>query len=121
MMTAEQQVSEPERKLTLELRRGVVALAALAALRAPTYGYSLQQRLSEAGFEVDQGTLYPLLRRLDKEGLLESDWNVDGSRPRKYYTLSAEGKAVLDSLQGQWDQLVHVVGGLFATSMGEPE
>jgi PadR family transcriptional regulator PadR len=101
-------------RLAAELRRGVVALAVLGALRAPTYGYSLQQRLVSRGFDVDQGTLYPLLRRLNEQGLLESDWTIDGSRPRKYYRLSARGAGVLAELTAHWERLVEVVGDLLS-------
>lgn len=96
-------------KLMQELRRGVLTLAVLGALKTEGYGYSLRQRLAERGLEVEQGTLYPLLRRLDDEGLLESDWNTDGSRPRKYYRLSEAGRRVLDRLQGEWNHLNRVV------------
>ena len=61
-------------KLTLELRRGLLVMAALSQLETARYGYSLQQRLAERGLEIEQGTLYPLLRRLDEQGLLESEW-----------------------------------------------
>lgn len=103
-----------EQRLAVELRRGIVALAALSALRTPTYGYSLQQRLAEQGFDIDQGTLYPLLRRLDEQGLLASDWSIDEGRPRKYYRLSAQGTEVLASLTEQWGRMVKVVDGLLA-------
>lgn len=99
-------------KLTLELRRGVLVLAALAALRTEGYGYELQQRLTGRGLDIEQGTLYPLLRRLDEQGLLASDWNVEGARPRKYYRLSPAGRRVLDRLRTEWLDLNEVVGGL---------
>ncbi len=76
-----------------ELRRGTVVLACLAILRAPGYGYALLETLDRAGFGVDANTLYPLLRRLEKQGLLASQWNTDESRPRKFYSTSAEGLA----------------------------
>jgi DNA-binding PadR family transcriptional regulator len=103
-----------EQRLALELRRGIVALAVLSALKEPEYGYSLQQTLIEQGFEVEQGTLYPLLRRLNDQGLLESDWTVDGDRPRKYYRLSVEGVRVLASLTEQWGQIVKAVDSMLA-------
>lgn len=99
-------------KLTLELRRGMLTLAALAALRDEGYGYALQQRLTARGLDIEQGTLYPLLRRLDAQGLLESDWKVEGARPRKYYRLSPAGARVLERLRTQWRDLIEVVGGL---------
>ncbi|MEZ5330693.1 MAG: PadR family transcriptional regulator [Thermoanaerobaculia bacterium] len=103
----------------LELRRGLVTLAALSALRTPTYGYSLREALSERGLEVDQGTLYPLLRRLDEQGLLLSDWNTEGPRPRKYYRLSPAGETVLGSLREEWRELARVVGDLLEHPIGE--
>ena len=88
--------------LSQELRRGTVVLAALASLDAPRYGYALQQHLAEAGIEVEGNTLYPLLRRLEKQGLLTSEWNTDESRPRKFYALTDAGRAVLSALTREW-------------------
>ncbi|MFU8875192.1 PadR family transcriptional regulator [Micromonospora sp. SL4-19] len=81
-----------------ELRRGTVVVASLVALRRPDYGYALLQRLTAHGFPVDANTLYPLLRRLEEQGLLTSEWNTEESRPRKFYRISDEGEAVLDRL-----------------------
>ncbi|RKN40315.1 PadR family transcriptional regulator [Micromonospora endolithica] len=81
-----------------ELRRGTVVVASLVALRRPDYGYALLQRLTAHGFPVDANTLYPLLRRLEEQGLLTSEWNTEESRPRKFYRVSAEGETVLDRL-----------------------
>ncbi|BCL16874.1 PadR family transcriptional regulator [Micromonospora sagamiensis] len=81
-----------------ELRRGTVVVASLVALRRPNYGYALLQRLSDHGFPVDANTLYPLLRRLEEQGLLTSEWNTEESRPRKFYRTSEEGAAVLGRL-----------------------
>jgi PadR family transcriptional regulator, regulatory protein PadR len=105
-------VGDSQERWSIELRRGIVALAALSALRTPTYGYSLQQRLAEQGFDIDQGTLYPLLRRLEEQGLLDSDWSLDEGRPRKYYRLSAQGAEVLANLTEQWGRMVKVVDGM---------
>ena len=79
--TSGQQVSE---RLSLELRRGSIGLATLSQLETPRYGYALLERLAGLGFEIEQGTLYPLLRRLEEQELLESKWQVEGPRPRKY-------------------------------------
>jgi DNA-binding PadR family transcriptional regulator len=98
--------------LTLELRRGVIILAVLSQLTDEQYGYSLIKRLAEKGFEIDQGTLYPLLRRLEKNGLLQSQWNVEGSRPRRYYVVSSTGKKVLPVLKDEWETLVQVMNEL---------
>ncbi|GHJ08972.1 PadR family transcriptional regulator [Micromonospora humidisoli] len=81
-----------------ELRRGTVVVASLLALRAPDYGYALLQRLAGHGFPVDANTLYPLLRRLEEQGLLTSEWNTEESRPRKFYRTSADGETVLARL-----------------------
>ncbi len=88
-----------------ELRRGTVVMAALATLSRPTYGYALLESLAEAGFAVDGNTLYPLLRRLEKQGLLTSEWNTEESRPRKFYRVSPEGSALLQQLLDEWQQL----------------
>src|SRR5690606_40990510 len=77
-----------------ELRRGTVVLACLCVLDEARYGYALLSTLESAGFEVDANTLYPLLRRLEKQGLLASEWNTEESRPRKFYVLTAAGREV---------------------------
>ncbi|MEU7921592.1 PadR family transcriptional regulator [Micromonospora zamorensis] len=81
-----------------ELRRGTVVVASLVALRRPDYGYALLQRLTDHGFPVDANTLYPLLRRLEDQGLLTSEWNTAESRPRKFYRTSDEGESMLARL-----------------------
>jgi PadR family transcriptional regulator, regulatory protein PadR len=85
--------------LGLELRRGVLVLAVLSQLRSEQYGYSLKQILDAHGLEINEGTLYPLLRRLETQGLLQSDWRVvEGARPRRYYWLSQHGLALFRQL-----------------------
>lgn len=88
-----------------ELRRGTVVLAALASLGTPRYGYELLSHLGDAGVEVDGNTLYPLLRRLEKQGLLSSEWNTDETRPRKFYTLTDAGRVALRELTATWRAL----------------
>ena len=88
-----------------ELRRGALILAALSQLDDEKYGYALINQLEENGLEIDQGTLYPLLRRLEAQGLLDSKWNVEGSRPRRYYVINKTGKAVLKELVMEWRSL----------------
>jgi DNA-binding PadR family transcriptional regulator len=117
-MVTHDKPTEQAVKLALELRRGTLVLATLCQLRSPKYGYSLVQDLTGSGLEVEQGTLYPLLRRLDEQGLLESTWNVEGSRPRKYYQLSAHGADVLEALTSQWNALVDVLASLLDNSEG---
>ncbi len=73
-------------------------VASLVALRRPDYGYALLQRLTDHGFPVDANTLYPLLRRLEDQGLLTSEWNTEESRPRKFYRTSDEGESMLSRL-----------------------
>lgn len=90
---------------TTELRRGTLALAVLSQLRTPQYGYSLVQLLEKAGITIDQGTLYPLLRRLEKQELLTSNWDTSESRPRKYYVLSDYGLEVYAQLKNEWKKM----------------
>lgn len=101
--------------LISELRRGVLALAVLSQCDEPQYGYSLKQRLAELGLDINEGTLYPLLRRLEGQGLLHSEWRVvDETRPRRYYVLDAPGRDVLRLLQTEWLSLVAVVERIVA-------
>jgi DNA-binding PadR family transcriptional regulator len=100
--------------LMLELRRGVISLAVLNLLRSEQYGYSVLRALSEQGLDVDQGTLYPLLRRLEGQGLLESSWRVEEGRPRRYYQVSPQGRAVLPRLNADWCALVATLDRLSA-------
>lgn len=95
--------------ISLEMRRGVIVLAVLSLLREEQYGYSVLHLLAESGLDVDQGTLYPLLRRLESQGLLESKWRVEEARPRRYYIISAEGLKALPRLQKDWDAIVSAV------------
>lgn len=85
-----------------ELRRGSVLLACLLILRSPGYGYGLLERLETAGVDVDANTLYPMLRRLEKQGLLTSEWDTAGARPRKYYATSDAGLALARELMEAW-------------------
>jgi PadR family transcriptional regulator, regulatory protein PadR len=92
--------------LSQELRRGALTLAVLGALRDEHYGYSLKSRLASKGLDVAEGTLYPLLRRLHAQGLLDSDWRTDTSRPRRYYYLSDAGLQALSEATREWNALV---------------
>jgi PadR family transcriptional regulator PadR len=94
--------SEIVNKLRLELRRGALPLAVLAQLRREHYGYSLRKELNAKGLEIDEGTLYPLLRRLEAQGLLNSEWRIDESRKKRHYRISALGEEVLASLVMEW-------------------
>lgn len=89
-------------KLELELRRGVVVLATLSQLRTPRYGYELRQAMAEKGMPIEEGTLYPLLRRLETQGVLSSEWKIEDGPPRRYYALNADGRKLLKKLTGSW-------------------
>jgi PadR family transcriptional regulator PadR len=91
--------------LRLELRRGSLILAVLAQLHEEHYGYTLRKSLAERGLEIDEGTLYPLLRRLESQGLLTSEWREEDKRQKRFYQLSAEGQKVLDQLLDEWRTL----------------
>lgn len=88
--------------LRLELRRGSLILAVLASLRREQYGYSLRVALGEAGVEMEESTLYPLLRRLESQGLLDSEWREEQRRKKRFYRLSSRGEAMLERLAAEW-------------------
>ena len=98
-------VTENDNAQLQELRRGTAVLACLLMLRAPQYGYALLEQLAEAGIPVEGNTLYPLLRRLESQGLLISEWNTDESRPRKFYRTSPNGDALAAVLLEDWKNL----------------
>ena len=89
-------------KLRLELRRGSLILAVLGALREERYGYTLRKVLADAGLEIDEGALYPMLRRLESQGLLTSEWREEDKRNKRFYRLSADGAVVIDQLAAEW-------------------
>ena len=91
--------------LTSELRRGTLILSVLSQLSEAKYGYALVKSLEEKGVEIDPNTLYPLLRRLEKQGLLSSEWDVGESKPRKYYRRTFLGDDIYRELKAQWEQL----------------
>ena len=105
-------------KLEQELRRGAIVLAALSQLGSWQYGYSLRQSLAARGMEIEEGTLYPLLRRLEGQNLLVSEWRIEDGPPRRYYKLSPQGRALYGRLVENWNGLVEVVGGLIADDGG---
>ncbi|SHJ17815.1 transcriptional regulator, PadR family [Clostridium amylolyticum] len=88
--------------LIIELKRGTLVLSVLSQLHSAEYGYSLVQKLEEKNVPIEAGTLYPLLRRLEKQNLLISEWDTSESRPRKFYILSEEGKEVYARLKNEW-------------------
>jgi PadR family transcriptional regulator PadR len=91
--------------LRLELRRGCLILAVLAELREERYGYTLRKALAAQGMEIDEGTLYPLLRRLENQGLLMSEWREEEKRNKRFYSLSADGKLILKQLAAEWKSI----------------
>ncbi len=103
---------------TLELRRGMIVLAVLSQLGEEQYGYSLLKLLSDQGLELDQGTLYPLLRRLEGQGLLQSVWRLEEARPRRYYVISPEGKKILAQLEQEWQGIVNMMAKLLENKKG---
>ncbi len=94
-----EETEEIERGIAAELRRGLAVVLVLSRLGRERYGYTLQKELDEAGLPVEQNTLYPLLRRLEAQGLLSSEWKVEGQRPRRYYARTSLGTAVLRGLR----------------------
>ena len=97
--------SEVLENLRLELRRGCLILAVLAELREERYGYTLRKALATQGMEIDEGTLYPLLRRLENQGLLVSEWREEEKRNKRFYSLSADGKLILEQLAAEWKSI----------------
>ena len=91
--------------LRSELRRGSLILAVLGQLRAEHYGYSLRKALAERGVEIDEGTLYPLIRRLESQGLLTSQWREEDKRNKRFYRLSPQGQQTLTQLLEEWHNI----------------
>lgn len=91
--------------LKLELRRGCLTLAVLTQLREERYGYTLRKALADDGLEIDEGTLYPLLRRLESQGLLVSQWREEDKRNKRFYRLSPQGKQTLNQLLAEWERI----------------
>ncbi|MDP2715037.1 PadR family transcriptional regulator [Rheinheimera sp.] len=106
-------------KMRLELRRGVLVLAVLASLKQAHYGYSLRKQLQEGGIDIDEGTLYPLIRRLAEQGLLDSEWRQGEGRERRYYQLSQLGAELLTQLTDEWQQLNAALGSLLGSATEE--
>ena len=92
-------------RFEVELRRGVIQMVALRLLKKPRYGYDLIRHLGRAGFSIEEGTLYPLLRRFEKNGLVTSRWDTGGTRPRKYYELTGTGASELVDMLEVWSRV----------------
>lgn len=97
-----------------EVRRGCLALAVLAALRAEQYGYTLRQSLTRKGLRVQQGTLYPLLQRLETQGLLVSEWRQEGRRQKRFYRLSPAGLQMLELMEREWRDIARTIDSILA-------
>jgi PadR family transcriptional regulator PadR len=106
----------PFENLKLELRRGCLVLAVLAQLRAEHYGYTLRKALADEGLEIEESTLYPLLRRLETQGLLTSEWREEDKRNKRFYRLSKDGKAVLKQLLEEWRDMDESLRRIFQES-----
>lgn len=98
--------------LIQELRRGTLILSVLSQVNTPKYGYALVQSLEEKGVPIETNTLYPLLRRLEKQELLKSEWDTGESKPRKYYRRTAKGDEVYEALKEQWKEMVAAMAEL---------
>ena len=105
--------------LRLELRRGCLTLAVLLQLREEHYGYTLRKALAARGMEIDENTLYPLLRRLETQGLLTSEWREEDKRNKRFYRLSAEGAPVLELLLAEWQSLNAAIETIRQQGKGE--
>ena len=99
--------------LRLELRRGCLIVAVLAQLRSEQYGYALRQSLSERGLTIDENTLYPLLRRLESQGLLVSEWREEHKRNKRFYRISPEGELILKQLLDEWQSIDKSLNRIF--------
>jgi PadR family transcriptional regulator, regulatory protein PadR len=91
--------------LRLELRRGCLTVAVLAQLKVEHYGYTLRKALADLGLAIDEGTLYPLLRRLETQGLLVSEWREEDKRNKRFYKLSPTGRQILKQLLAEWQHM----------------
>lgn len=105
MAASTQDAHELFENLRLELRRGCLVLAVLVQLRTERYGYTLRKALDEGGLAIDEGTLYPLLRRLEAQGLLLSEWREEEKRNKRFYRLSPVGEEVLEKLLAEWHSI----------------
>jgi PadR family transcriptional regulator PadR len=105
MSNSARTTSELFENLRLELRRGCLIVAVLAQLRTEHYGYTLRKALADDGLAIDEGTLYPLLRRLESQGLLLSEWREEDKRNKRFYRLSSEGKQILEQLLQEWNSI----------------
>jgi len=105
----EEKTLENVEKLKQEMRRGIIVVAVMSRLQDFQYGYAMLKNLNDKGFEIGQDTLYPLLRRLEEQAMLESEWRTDDARPRRYYRLNQTGREALELLKTEWNNLNEIV------------
>ncbi len=103
-------------RMRMELRRGILVLAVLASLEKEQYGYSLRKELNQSNIDVEEGTLYPLITRLEGYGLLSSEWRVTDARKKKFYKTSPNGKKLLKELTKEWHKLTESVNDIMEKS-----
>ncbi len=103
---------DADARIEVELKRGLLQLAVLSMARERTYGYRLCKALASCGLDVEEGTLYPILRRMESRGLLESLWETTGSRPRKYYVITEPGRNTLAGLTASWKRIREALDGV---------
>lgn len=96
-------------QMALEFRRGTLIMLVLGQLKEPMYGYNLVKILDDAGIKIEGNTLYPLMRRLETQGLLKSEWDTEGTKPRKYYLLTEDGKIVYEKIKENWQDFTNRV------------
>ncbi|MBA3824968.1 MAG: helix-turn-helix transcriptional regulator [Ktedonobacterales bacterium] len=107
--------------LRMELRRGSLIVAVLAALRVERYGYALRKTLADGGLDIEENTLYPLLRRLESQGLLTSLWREENKRNKRFYCLSVEGEVILQQLLGEWRTIDAALARISTTTTASTE
>ncbi len=105
--------------LVLEFRRGSLIILVLSQLKEPMYGYNLVKRLQDNGISIEANTLYPLMRRLESQGLLKSEWETSETKPRKYYSITADGQIVLDKAVKHWREFSKNIDKLLGDSQDE--
>lgn len=119
--TVDNATAEILENLRSELRRGSLIVAVLAQLRQEQYGYTLRKSLEENGIAMDEGTLYPLLRRLESQGLLASEWREQDKRNKRFYRLSPQGEVILTQLLLDWEALSQSLKAILQQSQTAPE
>lgn len=98
--------------LILEFRRGTLIMLVLSQLKTPMYGYSLVKILEDSGIPIEGNTLYPLMRRLESQGLLKSEWETEGAKPRKYYQITPDGTIVFEKVKKHWETFSEAINKL---------